>query len=501
MSGSGTNGTNQTLNQTVSSSNLPSWENSAYQNVASQAFGQAYDPTTGLPNQLPAQQSIASSTDNFSNYLSNAMNAPNTGSNLSGSNAFAGYKSNIQNPTINNALSGYNANIQTTPVTSTNWDTAQANNYMSPYENTALQSQEQLANQQYGQQQAQLNQTAAASGALGGDRAAIQQSNLTNDFSLQQQNLQANALENAYTTGQTAFNNDANRNLQAGVENSQLGLASQIQNANLGFGALTAQNSTNQANAYLGMQAQEQNANNNLSALSGTNQLNTAAAGLGLSGLNAAGTAGLASQQYAQSQLDTSYQNAMNQYLFPEQQIGYSEGVLNGIPEQRTNQADYYTNTGNPYSQAAGSGKGGSKPSSGGGGGGGPVQPPSSNVGGNTKQPLSFNMGNIDYQFPNQLPELPQPSQVQSSVNYNTPFDPGILGDPNGGINNMLNNFGAGSTTPATQGYNDPNYGQLPGAPAFNPTQDGNSGSGFDWTGIQGGSPYSDYEDGSFFGS
>ena len=438
MSGNSSNGTNQTLQQTVGQNNLPSWENSAYQNVASQAFGQAFNSSTGLPNQNPAQMSVAGPTDNFSNYLGNALNAPTIGNDLSDSNAYAGYSSNIQPGTINNALAGYQANISPSQVGSQSWNNATAQQYMNPYTTQVLNAQEQLANQQYGQQQAQLTQQSAANGALGGDRAAVAQSSLTNDFDLQQQNLQANALQNAYTTGNQAFNNDANRTLQAGVENSQLGLAAQIQNANLGYGALNAQNTTNQANAYLGLQGQEANANNNLSAMAGTNALNTAAANANLSGLSLAGNAATSSQNYAQSQLNTAYTNAMNNYMFPESQIGYAESVLGQIPNQMTSQNDYYTAQGNPIQQGtnsakgAGSGSATKPPASGGPGGGG-------GGGGGQPQQRKFQMPSYTDPVAQQVGNmyLPPPD-------YTPPYD---SSDPLAGITQPL---------PPIPPYNDP---------------------------------------------
>jgi hypothetical protein len=100
-----------------------------------------------------------------------------------------------------------------------------ASSYMSPYENTALASQVNL------DQQSLLNpelagaaSSEAASGALGGDRSAVLQSNLTNNFNNTEANTIAQGENTAYTTGENAYEADAARNL-AGQEagaNTQL---------------------------------------------------------------------------------------------------------------------------------------------------------------------------------------------------------------------------------------------------------------------------------------
>lgn len=399
-------GQNSSISQLVQQNNLPSWENSAYQNVASQAAGQVYDPATGLPNGLPALHGIAGESPALSNYVNEAQGAPFAGTQMAGLNAFNGYQSNVG----------------ASPVNSQNWDTTTAQRYMNPYTNTVLQTQQQLANQQFGQQQAGLNQQAAASGALGGDRNAVAQSSLLNDFNLQQQNLQANALQSAYTTGQTAFNNDANRNLQAGVENSQLGLAAAIQNANLNFGAKNS-----------------------------TNQLNEAGTALNMQGLGVLGQAGGVDQSYKQSIADNSYQNALNQYLFPEQQNQYLEGILNGIPNQMTNQTDVYGANGNPISQAVGAAAAGTKPGVSVGAGGG-SQPGPGPGPGQTTYP-NYSGPTNPTPIPYQQPQIDTPPNLGNIYPTNDPLAQygsysGVVGDPNYSYTNDYNTNGL-------QGYLD----------------------------------------------
>lgn len=352
MAGSGTN---QTIGQQVSQQTLPQWENAGYQNIASQAFGQAFDPNTGLPNGAPANQTVAGQTGNFSNYLNQANGAATMGSGLK------------------NNLEGYSPNVSFDPTSTGIWNSQTANQYMNPYTDSVLQAQQKLANDQYGQQRSALDQQAAASGALGGDRNAVAQTGLTNDFNLQQENLQANALQNSYQNAQNAFNNDQNRQLQSDVTNSQLGLAAGIQNAELNYGARAA-----------------------------SNQFELGQGGLNLNGLNQAGSAAQLAQGYAQSQNDTAYQNSMMNYLFPQQQIGWAQGILNGTPQQLTTQSDIYFPQGNPFSQALGAQQTANSGKAGGSGGGSANKPASTPIpgspgstgaktGGNTEHPVGNN--------------------------------------------------------------------------------------------------------------
>ena len=119
-----------------------------------------------------------------------------------------------------------------------NWATpGTAQNYMSPYENTALASTVGLAQSQIENPQlASMQRSDAASGALGGSRGAINQGLYQQQFNQGLQNTINQGESQAYDTGQKAFEADASRNLtgQTSAANTQLaGNASNIY-ANLG---------------------------------------------------------------------------------------------------------------------------------------------------------------------------------------------------------------------------------------------------------------------------
>lgn len=126
----------------------------------------------------------------------------------------------LQNNTLGNAASNYlgsGAPVQ-------NWtDPGVAQQWMNPYTNTALQSQLDLMNTQYGQQQGARNQAAIQAGAMGGSREGVQNAIAQNLQNQNMANLVQQGTNQAYNTGQQAFQGQQNLNLQ------QAGLGGQFQ--------------------------------------------------------------------------------------------------------------------------------------------------------------------------------------------------------------------------------------------------------------------------------
>lgn len=115
------------------------------------------------------------------------------------------------------------------PITSAGsaaWtDPGTASSYMNPYISGALSSQIGIDRSSIlDPALAGIDASSAASGALGGDRSQVLKGQTINNFSNTEANTVAQGLNSAYTSGQTAFQNDAARNL-AGQEagaNTQL---------------------------------------------------------------------------------------------------------------------------------------------------------------------------------------------------------------------------------------------------------------------------------------
>ena len=252
------------------------------------------------------------------------------------------------------------------PVASQSWTTpGTAQQYMNPYEQTALQSQIQIANQQFGQQQNQRNSAAVQNGAYGGDRAALVNQQAQTDYNNSTNAMVQQGLGNAYTTGQSAFQAGNSASLLAQEANQQT--SESTQNANLQSALSTQQLGSGQqltaeqANAANRLQAQSQD----LQATQALGQIGTQQGQLGLTqnqiaqnGINAQFAAGQAQQNQTQAGLNIAYNNFINQQQYPQQQLNNVSGILHGFnptPQQSTLSSSAYTN---PVGQLIGAGTG-----------------------------------------------------------------------------------------------------------------------------------------------
>lgn len=124
----------------------------------------------------------------------------------------------------------------------TNPGTAQS--WMNPFENTALASQLQLGQQNVlAPELASIDQGAAASGALGGDRNQVLKGQAINQFNQQELNQVAQGENTAYNTGLGAFQNANAQNLQGQTAGAQTNLAGA--NSNIYANFASGQNALN----------------------------------------------------------------------------------------------------------------------------------------------------------------------------------------------------------------------------------------------------------------
>jgi len=94
-------------------------------------------------------------------------------------------------------------------------DPGVAQRYMNPYIETALKSQEDLANRQFAQQQNQLRSQAAGRGAFGGSASALAEQASQQNQNLNMQNLVAQGMNQAYSQGMGQFGNEQQQRLGA----------------------------------------------------------------------------------------------------------------------------------------------------------------------------------------------------------------------------------------------------------------------------------------------
>ena len=166
----------------------------------------------------------------------------------------------------------------------------QADQYMSPYIQSVIQNQQRDAARQSAIQGTQQQAQAAQAGAFGGSRDAIMRAERERNLGLQQGDIQAAGLQNAYTNAQNQFNADTSRGLQG-----YAALGSQGQNL---YGQTTG--------------------NLNLQNALGTQQ-----------------------QQQVQNLLNVGQQNYTAEQNYPYKQIGFMSDIVRGLPTSQTGQTMY----------------------------------------------------------------------------------------------------------------------------------------------------------------
>ena len=127
-----------------------------------------------------------------------------------------------------------------------------AQSYMNPYIETALKSQEDLANRQFAQQQNQLRSQAAQRGAFGGSASALAQQAAQQNQNMTLKDLVAQGMNQAYQQGMGQFGTEQQQRLGAAGGLGALG-ASQAQTnlANIGALGQAAQAQQNLGQQYL----------------------------------------------------------------------------------------------------------------------------------------------------------------------------------------------------------------------------------------------------------
>jgi hypothetical protein len=162
--------------------------------------------------------------------------------------------------------------------------------YMSPYLNNVMRSAVGNINETNAQQQQQVLGNAISRGAWGGDRAGVAQSELARQQGLANNATISNLLNSGYSQALGQFNIQQAKDLEAQALSRQYGIAGAQALGNLG--ALGQKSALEQAQAQFG--------------------------------------AGLAAQQQQQAGLSTGYQQYLNQFQYPYNQLGWYGGLVSG---------------------------------------------------------------------------------------------------------------------------------------------------------------------------
>jgi len=183
--------------------------------------------------------------------------------------------------------------------------------YMSPYQQNVTDWQKQQAVMDFGRQVPGMNAQAVGSGAFGGSRQAIQQSEAQRNLQNQLGGIQATGSQNAFQNAQQAQQFGAN----LGLQGLQLGGQQAATLGQLGQTQYGQQMGINTAQQQAGAQQQSLN----------------------------------------QQGLTNQYQDFLNQQKYPYQQIGFMSDVLRGMPASQSAQTMYQAPP-SMYNQLGGAG-------------------------------------------------------------------------------------------------------------------------------------------------
>lgn len=240
----------------------------------------------GTQSQQPYPQYTPQTAAQYSNYIP-GMVAP-----MTPNQAAAGQSiSNLQGYTAPNfaAATGL-AGAAASPIQLQQFGQGAINQYMSPYLSNVLGAAVANINQTNAQQQQQVLGNAIQKGAFGGDRAGIAQAELARQQNLANNATIANLLNQGYGQAMQQFNTQQAIDAAAQLQNRQLMSNAALNLANLGTQGQQA--ALQQAQAQYGY--------------------------------------GTAEQQQQQAGLSTAYQQFLNQYAYPYQQLGWYSQLASG---------------------------------------------------------------------------------------------------------------------------------------------------------------------------
>jgi hypothetical protein len=221
------------------------------------------------------------------------------------------------------------SNYQTAPIQQSSFGSQQAEQYMSPYMQQVIDRQKASAVQDFQEGRPSRETQAIKAGAFGGYRQGIQEGVAQRGLGRQLSDIEGAGRQRAFEQAQGQFERDRAASIQA------QGLTEQQRLAGAQFGL---------SGAGLGMQAG-----------SALGQLGATEQGLGLQRAQALQQVGSAQQQQTQRELDTAYQDFLDQRDYGRGNIDFLSRILRGTPVTPSTVQNTYANP-NPLTQIAGLG-------------------------------------------------------------------------------------------------------------------------------------------------
>lgn len=233
------------------------------------------------------------------------------------------------------------------------WNSQSAQQYMSPYINSVMDNLARRENQSFLMDRAQGGQRAQAAGAYGGGRHAVMEQMSRDQHNQRLNELQANSLNSAYTTGLGAYGADQGRALAAQQANQGADLTTNKMNLDAKLSVQDLGARMDMQGASLGMQGGAQLAAQG-GQMAGLGQQYAANQATDADRLRAQG---LEQEQVNQAGLDLGYQNFTDQRDWDKNNLAFQAGLIHGLPlgNNTTMSTSQYSN---PFAQIAGAGIG-----------------------------------------------------------------------------------------------------------------------------------------------
>lgn len=344
-----------TTKSTVTQSNLPEYAKPYYQALMDRGLAeseQKYQPYTGQRD-AGMSNATAAGLGMAGQFAGSGTGLLDKAGNINSSTADKAL--GMSNYTSSNITNSYNgpqqglyqgSNIQSQQIGTGKFDSAAAQQYMSPYMDAVVGKAQQDAILKAQQEQAARGLQAAKAGSFGGSRAAVQQQMANDATQSRLTDIMVQGQQSAFENAQSQFNADQGRGLTAAQANQQAALdAAKANEASRQFGygegekayqtaaqlGLDAQKASEQFRQsgqelnYKGLDLANQSAKNmeSIQQSKDNAMLDRIKAQLGI---------GNTVEDYQQKQLDTSYNDFVNQRDSEKQNLQFLSSLLQGVP-------------------------------------------------------------------------------------------------------------------------------------------------------------------------
>lgn len=360
------NKTPDTQQVNTTTSNLPEYARPYYENLMGSAQGLLTQPYTAY-----GQERIAGFTPEQQQVQQNIMGqqTPNqfgTGSNLAAAAGLGSLNAANYNPASFSVNQIGQPNLNYYNMSNPDmFNNSTAQQYMSPYIQSALEPQmrEAVRSAQRGQLAEDLG--AARQGTYGGSRQLLASLERERNLGQQLGDIQARGMQSAFENAQQQFERDRAAGMTAGQANLQSALQTQQLGTQTGLQALMANQQYGLEAQRLGEQSRQFGAQQGLAGLAQAGQMGQTLGNLGqMQGqtdqarLNMQQQTAAQQQELQQRYLDTAYQDFLRQRDYPLEMLQQYSSLLRGVPVTPSSTTTINTPSPSLASQIMGTGLG-----------------------------------------------------------------------------------------------------------------------------------------------